>query len=114
MAQVNILDEKFYDLDFLPCDLSVYNHVLQIRPLDSAIHWRRPQEFLKIKHQMFEHMLTCELTKGGEQETPTPQGEYETPIHLFYDGIEPADIILGAEHSALGIDYFLSALSILA
>jgi hypothetical protein len=35
---------KFYDLEFLPSDLSVYNHVMIERPLDIAIHWRRPDE----------------------------------------------------------------------
>ena len=29
---------------FLPCDISVYNHIMIERPLDIAIHWRRPDE----------------------------------------------------------------------
>ena len=40
--------KKFYDLDFLPSDLSVYNHVIQDAPLDIAVHWRRPEEFLYV------------------------------------------------------------------
>ena len=39
-------EAKYYDLDFLPSDLSVYNHIIYERPLDIAIHWRRPHEFL--------------------------------------------------------------------
>ena len=38
---------KFYDLEFLPCDLSVYNHIMIERPLDIAIHWRRPEEIFQ-------------------------------------------------------------------
>jgi hypothetical protein len=39
---------KYFDLEFLPCDLSVYNHVIYERPLDIAVHWRRPTEFLGV------------------------------------------------------------------
>lgn len=38
--------KKFFDLEFLPSDLSVYNHINNERPLDLAIHWRRPDEFV--------------------------------------------------------------------
>ena len=40
--------------------------------------------------------------------------EKENPIHLFYDSIAPDDISEAAEHSILAVDYFHSALSILA
>lgn len=38
---------QYFDLEFLPCDLSVYNHVMVENPLDIAIHWRRPVDFLQ-------------------------------------------------------------------
>lgn len=49
LAQVQAdkgVEQSFIDLDFLPSDISVYNHVQAEKPLDVVIHWRRPQEFL--------------------------------------------------------------------
>lgn len=86
---------QFFDLDFLPHDISVYNHIDFEKPLDVAIHWRRPHEFLMDKMSQ-------------------DQLEEYNMIQVFYDTIEPSDIRLGSKSEDLQNHYFLSALSILA
>ena len=44
--ETGVPHKKYVDLEFLPSDISVYNHVAMDRPLDVVIHWRRPEEFL--------------------------------------------------------------------
>ena len=98
MEQIQGKNALFYDTEFRPLDNSVYNHAFFERPLDIAIHWRRPSEFLS------EAIKPGNLNKLGYMNT-TPQqintilgrdvlasAVEVTQIHVFYDSIEPADI----------------------
>ena len=66
-------------------------------PLDIAIHWRRPIDFLQ-----------------NDDTTSQKKNANTGEIHVFYDSIEPNDLVVGTRNNVLGTDYFLSAMTLLA
>ena len=105
--------KKFVDLEFPPSDLSVYNHVNAERPLDVAIHWRRPDEFL----YSLGDLNTIDQREDGAVKDKKALGIYHrnnneskfergipksnffdsSQIHVFYDSIEPNDVKTSCE-----------------
>lgn len=73
---------QYFDLGFLPHDISVYNHFEFEKPLDIAIHWRRPHEFLtdRMNHDYLDE---------------------DNMVQVFYDTIEPSDIKIGSKSKEL-------------
>lgn len=37
----------FFDIEFPPNDTSVYTNIVNDKPFNVAIHWRRPQNFIE-------------------------------------------------------------------
>ena len=66
LQQANL---RFIDIDFPPLEKSVYDSPSMDSPFDTLIHWRRPEEFMRID---------------------PGQGLLET--NVFYESIEPNDI----------------------
>ena len=67
-AQLRTANINFVDIDFPPTDESVYDSGME-PPFDTMIHWRRPEEFMKVDFN---------------------QGLLEP--NVFYETIEPNDI----------------------
>ena len=106
---------KFYDLEFLPSDLSVYNHVMIERPLDIAIHWRRPDEIFKnLNIRNDPNTLIHANPSRVQSDLAKIDIVQQNSTHIFYDSIDPQDIFQGCKNSILNNEYFLSAVSILS
>jgi len=92
------------------------------------VHWRRPEEFLDATfdlNRIAARTGAGQIMKMSQAQAQNTAQRFQTlqtagiqhdenQIHVFYDSIEPNDVKESCLNNLLNVDYFLSAVSILA